>query len=374
MPKKKADNKSKAKDSHQDAHIPDAVKKQAEKADALLSGDDPGNPEPGSEDVITDNPSEDPPKAEDKPVFTPAPEPTKEPEKKTDTLPEDNQNWKHKYDVLQGMFNAKDGEVKALQQGMANLQNLVNHQAEQIRSIQTSAPAPAAAPENAPAATDIKKIDLDSVAGYGDEIVYMAEGFNALVDLNQNLMAQLSNRPQANSDPRLDRIESIVQETAQERYAKALDADVPKWREVVNSPEFTGWLNNIEPMSGYRYKEMMDYAYNNLRSQQAASIIKTFGLHTGIDVGAPGKAAPPTQMVGDTNIVDQTRDPLAGQAMPDETTGGDQGQTPQTYPSADDVAKASAAYAQKRITLEAFNEISNRFQQGLMAAKKAQGL
>ncbi len=79
MPKKKADNKSKAKDSHQDAHIPDAVKKQAEKADALLSGDDPGNPEPGSEDVITDNPSEDPPKAEDKPVFTPVPEPTKEP-------------------------------------------------------------------------------------------------------------------------------------------------------------------------------------------------------------------------------------------------------------------------------------------------------
>jgi hypothetical protein len=375
--KKKADKKSEATDSHQ-VKIPDAVKKQAEKADALLAGDDPGNPEPGSEVVIIDNPSDDPVKEPDKPVFTPVdPEPKPD---KTEPLPDDNVNWKHKYDVLQGMFNAKDGEVKALQQGMENLQNLVNHQAEQIRQINLSAQTPAApgAPStpSTPNAPDIKKIDLDSVAGYGDEIVYMAEGFNALVDMNQSLMAQLQQGPaQSNNvDPaRFKRVESMVQETAQERYGKSLDAEVPKWREVINTPEFNGWLENIDPMSGYRYRDMMDYAYNNLRAPQAAAIIKAFGNSTGINVGTPKSVAPPTNRVGDTNIVDQTTDPLAGQAMPDETTGGDQGQTPQTYPTAEEVTQASALYAQGRISIEKFNEISNRFQQGLQAAKKAQG-
>lgn len=372
MPKKKVD-RPKVTDSHE-VKIPDAVKKQAEKADSLISGDGDSDSEPG--DVIIDNPSQDPPppKKEDKPVFTPVPD--KEPVKK-DSLPDDNVNWKHKYDVLQGMFNAKDSEVKALQQGMENLQTLVNHQAEQIRQINLSPPAGSAPPAMDPKSIDaagIKKIDLDSVAGYGDEIVYMAEGFNALVELNKNLAAQLSNRGQGGSDPRLDRIESMVKDTAQERYAKALDAVVPKWREVVSSTEFRGWLSSIDPMSGYRYKDMMDYAYNNLRSNQAIAIIKAFGNSTGIDVGVSRQgSANPTQMVGDTNIVDQTRDPLAAHAMPDETTGGDQGQTPQSYPSADDVTKASAAYAQKRISLEQFNEISNRFQHGLMAAKKSQG-
>jgi hypothetical protein len=373
MPRKK--KAAKKEDSHP-VNLPKSVLAQADKADELMAGDQPAEPDKTDDDVIVDEPDKD---KKLEPTH-PTPE-KKEPDSlkltpistetvKDDSLPEDNQNWKHKYDVLQGMFNAKDTEVKALQQGMANLQTLVNHQAEQLKQIQSAPAAPATA-GSAPDASGLKKIDLDSVAGYGDEIVYMAEGFNALIDLNSKLLDQVrGGQTQAPDTGRLDRIESQIRETVQDRYAKSLDAEVPKWREVVNSVEFSGWLQNIDPASGYQYKDLMDYAYNNLRASQAAAIIKRFGIDTGINVGGPAQTST-VQRVGDTNIVDQTRDPLAGQAMPDETTGGDKGQTPVKYPTAEEVAQASALYAQKRISIEEFNDISNRFQQGLKAARKA---
>lgn len=374
MPKKKTGKKSKADDSHK-VNLPKSVQDQADKADELIAGkkDEPA----ATEDVIIDNPDQDPPKEPDKPVFTPVdPEPPVEPVKKEpEPLPEDNQNWKHKYDVLQGMFNAKDGEVKALQQGMTNLQNLVDHQAKQIKSIQV-APQPQSTPV-APVQSDIIKIDLDSVAGYGDEIVQMATGFNSLVDINNQLLAKIDAGAGqvVESDPRLDRIESMVTETAQERYGRTLDKEVPKWRDVVNSPEFAGWLQNIDPMSGYQYKQMMDFAYKNLRAGQAAAIIRRFGMDTGIDTGTIATPPAPVKKVGSTNIVDQTKvDPLAEQTMPDETTAGDQGQTPEVYPTAEDVTNASVLYAQGRISIEKFNEISDRFQKGMIAAKKKKGL
>jgi len=361
MAKRKRVGKGKQEDSHQ-VKIPDAVKVQGEKADELLAGGEtPAVPE--AEDVIVDNPSEDIP-AEVKPK----PEPTK-----AEPLPEDNQNWKHKYDVLQGMFNAKDGEIKSLQQGMQNLQNLVNHQAEQLSAFQhRQSEAPAA--ENVPVidATKIKKIDLDSVAGYGDEIVYMAEGMNAQADLIQSLMSRLKNQDApAQNNPRMDRLESMVFESAQEKFYKSLDSEVPKWREVTVSPEFQGWILGVDPRSGYEWKQMYDFAVQNLRAPQAASIIREFGVATGIEVGK--KTVQPAPKVGNTNIVDQTG--LSSQAMPEETTASDTGREPETYPTQEEVTQASTNYAKKPSphNLEVFNEISRRFQKGLMAARKAQG-
>lgn len=371
MPKKKKAVKAK-EDSHQ-VKLPAAVAAQGEAADAAMNVEDP--PAEPASDIIIDNPSD--PPADPAPVFTaadPVPDPVKTEPVKTDPLPDDNVNWQHKYDVLQGMFNAKDEDVKSLRQGMENLQTLVNHQAQQLQGFAASPAAPAApaAPAMQSPAEGIPKIELDSVAGYGDEIVMMAKGFNALVDMNQQLQSQIAGGNGGGDNARMDRIENFVQESATDRYTKHLDTTVPKWREITATPEFTGWLSNVDPMSGYQYKQMMDFAYNNLRAPQVEAILKAFNLQTGISIGTPS-AAPPVQTVGGTNIVDQTIDPLAGQAMPNTTVAGDTGKAPETYPTAEELTKASALYAQKRISLDDFNKISNRFQQGLLAAKQASG-
>lgn len=341
-------------------YIPESVRKQAEKADALLTGDN--NPDDLITDVIVDDPkatnpepaTADPVKpAEPTPAPTPAPAPVQTP-----AAPE--ANWEHKYNVLQGMFNKQDQEMKALTDTINNLQAVINQQSAALLERQAQ-PAPVL---NTPPAGSVQKIEKNSLAAYGDEIVYLAEGYNQLVDLVSSLQAQLSNRGAANGpdNSRLDRIERIVEETAQERFTRELGQSIPRWREVMNTPEFRGWLQNIDDTSGYQYRTMMDYAMKNLRSSQAAAIIRRFSLDTGIQVGASQQPAQPKSVIND-----QT---LEGQVMPDAAASVNQGQPKVDYPTAEDVKRASELYTHKKISIEVFNDISNRYQMGLAAAKR----
>lgn len=356
MPKRKV----KAKEPTQ-VDIPDAVRKQGEKADALLEGD----PEPT--DVITDKIVDD--KEPEPAPVTPAHEPApviKTPDPEPEPLSDDKTDWKHKYDVLQGMYNKGQTDLQSLSETVANLQAMVNQQSTLLQQPKIETAPAAAAP-----AIGIDKLNEDDFVGYGDEMKVMARNFNLLIDQNNQLMARLDGQgPAPVGGERLDRIESMVRDTAQDRYTRALDQQVPKWREIVNDATFTGWLQGVDPTSNYRFKDMMDSAYSNLNHMQVGAILKRYAADTGIDIGVVATAIPVAP--GVTNIDDQTIvDPLARHAMPDETTGGDQGKVPEVYPTAEEVKTASALYAQGKLSYEKATEISNRFQMGLAAAKKA---
>jgi hypothetical protein len=373
MPKQR---KANAKKEPTQTNIPSAVQAQGDKADELLTA---AEPDP---DVIIDKIVDDPvadPKLEPvnpvAPVTDPEPKiepvPKVEPDPKVEPLPDDKTDWKHKYDVLQGMYNKGQKDVGDLSETVKNLQTMVNQQSTLMQQPK---------PEPVPAAAATPKIEIDKLKeedyiGYGDEIGVMARNFNKLIDINEQLLAKIDSKSAAEpvAGDRLARIESMVQETAQERYTRELDNSVPKWREIVNDATFTGWLQGIDGVSNYRWKDMMDSAYAGLKHAQVTAIIKRYSAETGIDIGqpaaTPAPAAEPAN-TGATNIVDQTVDPLAAQSMPGETTGGDQGQTAEDIPTAEDVKKASAKYAQKQITIKEFNAISDRFQKGLAAKKQ----
>lgn len=364
MPKRKASTKKVT-----EVNIPKAVKAQGDAADKLLA--DQAEPEPKA-DVIVDKIEDDPvvpdkksdPKPEQK-VDDPAPK-VDDPEPKVDQLPDDKTDWKHKYDVLQGMYNKGQEDVKNLSDTVANLQTMVNQQSTLLQQQSKAEPAPVAAePE-----IGIEKLDEADFVGYGEEMRLLAQQHNQLIDINKQLMARIGQTP-AGDETRLNRIESIVNETAQDRYTKALDLDIPDWRRIVNDSTFTGWLQGVDPASNYRWKDMMDSAYANLNHQQVSAILKRYAFDTGIDIGQATVQDAPVSP-GPTNIADETVvDPLAGQAMPDETTGGDQGKAPEAYPTAEDVKRASALYAQNKISMKRFTEISNGFQIGLAAKRKA---
>ena len=268
MPKRKANANKKSTGTQ--AHIPKAVLAQGAKADELLAGE----PDPDViVDTIVDDPVDDP-KLEPVNPVEPEPDPVPkvvdpvpkvEPEPKVDPLPDDKTDWEHKYSVLQGMYNKGQKDVNDLSETVRNLQTMVNQQSTLLQQPKAEpVPVAAAAPT-----IQIDKLKEEDYLGYGDEIGVMARNFNKLIDINEQLLAKIDSRGAAEpvAGDRLARIESMVQETAQERYARELDSSVPKWRQIVGDATFTGWLQGVDQVSNYRWKDMMEIGRASCRER-----------------------------------------------------------------------------------------------------------
>lgn len=369
MPRKKSEKKTTTP-----VHIPKAVKDAEKKADEAVAKAQ-GNPEPDP-DVIVDKIDDSPEPETVPPVEEPVAEaPVDVPPVKADTP----SGWEQKYNVLQGKYNAEVGELRSV---VGNLQNLVTNQNALLDRMQAAPPA-AAQPAPAPAAQAVdlampKPLNPEDFSGYGDDIKYLAQSHNQLLEINKKqgeIIAGLSNGGGgvAPDSQRLERVESFMQETASDRYNRNLDTMVPKWREIVFTDAFNNWLGQVDDVSNYVLKDMFDFAQKNFRFKQAASIIGRYAIEHQIDVGIQGQTSQP----GKPAIVDHTRiDPLANQVVPDASTGSDGGQAPPTrqeaYPTRQDVAKASDLYAQGKIKAKEFNEISDRFMMGEKARQQQQ--
>jgi hypothetical protein len=343
MPKKKSTTKK-----EHEVKLPDAVAKQGDKADELLEEinepkkPEPTNPEPTAEPA--------------KPVEPTNPEPAKPVE--PGTVPVDDGTWEQKYKVLQGKY---DKEVGDLRQGVDNLNTVVQQQNALIEQLQNQ-PAPQqpqgqAAPKPA-TASSIKNLDPDDFASYGDEIVWLVNGFNKLIEQNQALTERIESGTAAGGDDRIGRLERQVQETATDRYLRELDGQIPNWRQVNESAEFKAWLVTIDPVTGYRYNDVMRHAANNLRHQQVIAMFQRYAGEKNIDLGQ-GQARATAAPTG------ATYDTAAG--------SGDGGTPPagqEAAPTREELAKASALYAKGKITIEDFNKISDRFQMAEAQRKK----
>ena len=358
MPRKK--KKETKEPAFTPVHIPAAVADQGDAADAKIL-ELSGEPKVDApiDDGIVDAPAVPAPATPAEPIVPPAIVPPAQ---------DSPSEWESKYKVLQGKYNA---EIPELRTAIGNLQNLVSHQSSLMEQMKGAITAPAAPAVPAVPAEDfpVKPLNTEDFNGYGEDIVFMAKGFNQLIEVNKrqadminSLSTGTPGAPVDNS--RLERVESFVQETAQDTYRREMDSRVPRWGEVIYSDDFTSWLPTVDPVSGYRFQAMFDYAQKNFRYEQAQSILQRYANERGIDISTAGVAP------GQPAIVDNTRQTLSDLAMPAPSTGPDGGSDPNktvTYPTQEDVSKASAMYAQGKIKIDEFNRISDGFMTGLKA-------
>lgn len=377
MPKAKSKKKEAAPDFS--PKLPDNVAAQGDKADALLAGE---TKEPDKSTAEPAKPVE-PTNPEPKKLEPTNPEPVSViPVQPGTVAPVDDKDWEHKYKVLEGKYNKEIGDLRS---GVENLNTVVQQQNSLIEQLQqqplpsAQAPQGQAAPQT-PAASAIKKLNSEEFASYGDEIVWLVDGFNKLIDQNQALMEKVESGPTAGgSNGRLERVEAMAKETATDRYLGHLDKSIPNWRAVNNSAEFKAWLASIDDVTGYRYNDVMRYAANALKHDQVIALFKRYAVTGNVDLGQPIVDAPavPTGIQRDNGVIDQTVDPLASQLMPDGSVGGGDGAEikggNEAAPTREDVAKASALYAKGKITIEDFNNISDRFQKAQAALAKQNG-
>lgn len=354
MPKKKKDAET----------VPPAVAKQAKAAEEAQKKLQGGN-DPAAEPV---NPPVEPaePAVEPAQPAQPAAEPAQPANDPAQYVPPaiadpDAVDYKSKYEVLQGKYDsevpAMKQEVESLKMVMASMQTALENQ---------SAAAASATPTRVE--SGIKALNPESYTEYGDEIVSLAKGFNAILEQNEKLVAQVQSMATGGGQPtdllqRTERLEATVAKTAEDRYYDDLTRDVSDWRTINRSAAFDQWLRQIDPISMAARMDILQYAASTFNAQQVINIFNQFKRDSGMIQAEPAPA----------DTVPTENDHLSGQVMPNTNLSNPNEMQPSgvnvQYPTTAELQKASRDVIAKRITQEQYDDIAARYQMAIKAGK-----
>ena len=276
--------------------VPDAIQKQADKAEALqkqLASATPVEVVPDLPKVVNVNPETEFVSAEPgvlpgqvaKPLETPV-----QPQL------QDGDTWEHKYNVLQGKYNSDLTELRAdleKQAGtIANLNSL-------IVSLNSRSPEPLAEPSKEVRPQDGQEV-LDPVKfeGYGAEMLDLVK----LVQSQTNEIALLKGET--------GKITERQVKSDADVYYDTLDGSVNDWRTMNKNVEFLAWLREPDGLSNTPRQENMTAAHMAL---DAPGVAKYFLAYKANGKQIPNPVTPtPTPNVVQPNL-------LAGQVVPFDT-------------------------------------------------------
>ena len=251
------------------ATLPRQVQRQLEAADAQLNV----TPAPPSAEPATPPPPSEPPAPTAAPVsqlpsLPPAPGPATPPA----------EDFKHKYSVLQGMFNQQGQELKQLRQQLQDLQ----------RQASVPPPPPASTPAPQPAA------DPKDVEAFGLDMVSMVQrtADRFLAGARQEIATTMDSLHQ-----RIEELEKVihgtqatVQKTAEDLFFESLTKQVPNWQEINAHPTFLAYLAEPDPVYGQPRQAALDSAQAQGNASRAAAVFKAF-----LATLPPAPAQPPAE-------------------------------------------------------------------------------
>jgi hypothetical protein len=177
--------------------------------------------------------------------------------------------WKQRHDTVQGKYNAETaelrGRVRALEGHIASLQELLAKM--NTMPAQQQPPAQVAFQQPPPQSTEITDEDRES---YGDELIHNV-GRWSRAQLNpeiENLKRQLEElRGQA----------STANATLRQNHVHAmLDAQVPDWQQIDHDSRFIAWLDQVDPFTGYKRQQLLNDAYQRGDAPRTTAFFQAF--------------------------------------------------------------------------------------------------
>ena len=167
-------------------------------------------------------------------------------------------DWKQKYSVLKGKY---DAEVPRLSQDLRDANNRINGLEDKFAGL-------AAQPKEEVVAPRADFTD-EEVADYGEDLL-------EVIGRKARSIVENEYRPQISTlQNELSTMKTQLGETGQkvgkfetnEVFAQ-LDREVKDWREINVDPEFHGWLDRVDPFSGITRKDLLLSAFNRKNAHQ----------------------------------------------------------------------------------------------------------
>lgn len=289
--------------------LPKEIQRQADQVAAFeASLNQPAPPV----DEIVETPPEIPPQPAEKPQATPP----------ADPRDNDVEYWKQRFQTVQGFLDQSNERNRDL---------TANQQALQTQLAALSAQVAALSKPQTPAAQDDDPLVTDKDA----------EMFGAdLVDMSKRAAKQETRRLQKIVEAQSVQIERLVAaldatgkrvesmgtvqaKTDQERFMDSLNARMPNWEEIQNTPECQQWLLTTIPGTTLTWDNVIQTA---AQQHNVGKVIEVFDQ---FKQAYPQYATPPAAPTQPAAPRQTPRDELARQVAPNKSATA-QTQTPQT--------------------------------------------
>ena len=280
-------------------NIPDAVKKQAERADQIHRQVYPDQYPPEGKEEKPEEGKTPPEGAAPKPEETPKPEEkpkeeiipaqggTKPPEKPPEPG-KGEEDWKHKYDVLLGKYNAEVPKLHTQVAAMQNMTRELQGQVNELKAAKENPPPPkeVAPKESKPEGEPPKKIEpasqeVEAVKAFREEYPDIYEAVAKMIESAQaqrsagnekkgdekgsgEERAKAEEKSKVEEKPRMETPSSTPPPSAatnpRATFDYYLNRDVPDWPQVNKDHDFVTFLQAPDP----------NYPGTKLQSIQAA--------------------------------------------------------------------------------------------------------
>ena len=248
--------------------LPKAVQQQIEAADRLvgqINGDEPGNPETGTNIPPSDPPQDSPQGLPQDPPSDPPPQANNDVSNETKPNVVPDETWEKKYYVLQGKF---DAEVPRLHSQLREMQT----QMQQILADKAALEAQKVA---APQKIESLITEQDKEAFGPDLIDLIDRATESKVSTLRDREAQLVKE----INELKGQLGDVTQRQGvsdQDRFLMGLGQQVPDWETLNVDSGFLGWLQEVDPVYGLPRKVALQTAYENFDVNRVATIFKAY--------------------------------------------------------------------------------------------------
>lgn len=180
-------------------------------------------------------------------------------------------DFKHKYDVLQGKYNAEIGRMNKM------LSDVYTEKEQLAAQLNQSA-----APANP--YTDDAQVDETT-----SSIEFLKAQYP---DAYPGIEALIAKRSVEVLKPVADNMAKVAAEIKGDKYTKDLDSRLPNWRQVNADPDFGAWLDVPDRYTGATRRQILRDAYNKGDSERTLAFFEDYVT---IRQGGQPPPSPPPQ-------------------------------------------------------------------------------
>ena len=330
--------------------LPSAVAEQGSKADELMASLAKGE----TVEAVQD------PGAGEKPVEKPEEKPVEAAQPKAGDVVslQEHQALQHKHSVLEGKYNSETSELR---RSLGQAHQTIDRQNQMILDLHNrvkqlegagngtgAAGAGGTEPkpeQKAPNAVSLKKLNPEDFQGYGAEMADLINGFNVLIEENQNLKGKVASTEKADED------------RAWTDFTRGLAGIVPDWEVLNYDKDFIAYLAGFDLETDVLTRQQkLNHFVSQGDFQKAAKIFNAY------KTGRSSAQSPKEEKLKKEDLIQPTPSAGSGDAPVKSQEAGDV--------TAEQYRQATQDYIQKRISYEEFEKISNAFQRTLARQTK----
>jgi hypothetical protein len=202
---------------------------------------------------------------------------------------EDQEDFKQKYQTLQGKYNA---ETKSMREILAAQQQTMDKLIESRPStvMPPATPAPTQSPEDYLKSLGVSEKEIEDYGELLPIIVKMAQ--NMLRPTAAKLEAELAKTQQAAGT-----VANAQMKTARDALFSYMDNRVPNWRIINEHESFLAWLDQTDLFSGTTRRQSLTSAFQNLDSARVAGIFERFVQEDSANRSASGPQVDPQTLI-----------------------------------------------------------------------------